>query len=60
MKIPITFYGFIARLLSLFIPVKRKYWIFGADFGNSYKEGSGKFSIEVQKSEGVSGLIIYT
>ena len=24
------------------------------------EEGTGKFSIEVQKSEGVSGLIIYT
>lgn len=50
MKIPITFYGFIARLLSLFIPVKQKYWIFGADFGNSYKEGS-KYMLEYMLKE---------
>ena len=36
-KIP---YGVLARILWLFVPIKRKMWIFGADYGNSYREGS--------------------
>ena len=36
-KIP---YGVLARILWLFVPIERKMWIFGADYGNSYREGS--------------------
>ena len=37
--------GFFARILNVFVPVKKNSWIFGSDFGNSYKEGS-KYLIE--------------
>lgn len=43
--LPITFYGIIARCLNVFIPVKKKCWAFGADYGNSYREGS-KYMLE--------------
>lgn len=38
-------YGVLARMLNIFIPVQKKHWIFGADFGNSYREGS-KYLLE--------------
>lgn len=39
MKIPITIIGFAARIISAFIPVQKKHWVFGADYGNMYREG---------------------
>lgn len=39
------FYGFLARMLSLFVPVKKRLWVFGADYGNMYREGS-KYLLE--------------
>jgi len=45
MKLPITFYGIIARVINLFVPVKTNHWIFGADYGNMYREGS-KYMLE--------------
>lgn len=33
-------FGSLAHLLDLFIPVRKKTWIFGADYGFSYKENS--------------------
>lgn len=43
--LPITLYGAFARLLNAFIPVKKKTWVFGADYGKSYREGS-KYLLE--------------
>lgn len=45
MKMPITLYGIIARIISLFVPIKERYWIFGADYGRTYREGS-RFLLE--------------
>lgn len=45
MRIPISIYGLIARIINLFVPVKPKHWIFGADYGNMYREGS-KYLLE--------------
>ena len=44
-KIIILLYGILARLLGLVIPVKKRCWIFGADIGRTYREGS-KYLIE--------------
>ena len=38
-------WGIIARFINLFLPVKENHWIFGADYGHSYKEGS-KYLLE--------------
>jgi len=38
-------YGSLARLLSLVVPVKKQLWVFGADYGNTYREGS-KYLLE--------------
>ena len=38
-------YGIFARLLWVFVPVRKKLWIFGSDLGNMYREGS-KYLIE--------------
>lgn len=35
-----VFYGGITRLLDLFIPAKDYHWIFGSDYGYSYRENS--------------------
>lgn len=43
--LPITLYGVFARLLNAFIPIKKKTWVFGADYGKSYREGS-KYLLE--------------
>ena len=43
--LPITLYGAFARLLNAFIPIKKKTWVFGADYGKSYREGS-KYLLE--------------
>jgi len=45
MEIRKAFYGLLARFLNKFISVKPKHWVFGADFGNSYREGS-KYLVE--------------
>jgi len=42
---PITLYGIVAKILSLFVPIKKNSWIFGADYGRSYREGS-RFLLE--------------
>lgn len=39
------FYGIIARLVSALVPVKKGCWVFGADFGRMYREGS-KYLLE--------------
>lgn len=39
------FYGIIARALNSILSVKSKCWVFGADYGKSYREGS-KYLIE--------------
>lgn len=41
----LTLYGIVARFISLFIKVKPKHWVFGADYGNMFREGS-KYMIE--------------
>ena len=43
-------YGLLARLVSTVVPVKKGLWIFGADFGNMYREGS-KYMLEYMLSE---------
>lgn len=43
--IKVAFYGIMARIISAFVPVKRKKWVFGADFGKTYREGS-KYLLE--------------
>lgn len=45
MSIKTTTYGFLARLINVFIKLKPKHWVFGADFGNMYREGS-KYLLE--------------
>lgn len=45
MKIPVTLYAVVARIVNFIIPVKKKHWIFGLDYGNMYREGS-KYLIE--------------
>lgn len=39
-KIEKLFYGIFARLLSFFVPIKKRLWVFGSDLGNMYREGS--------------------
>ena len=41
----LTLYGIVARLINLFVKVKSKHWVFGADYGNMYREGS-KYMLE--------------
>ena len=41
----ISLYGLIAKPLSYFVPLKKKSWVFGSDYGNMYREGS-KYLIE--------------
>ena len=41
----IFLYGLIARPLNYIIPIKRKNWIFGSDYGHMYREGS-KYMLE--------------
>lgn len=38
-------YGILARIIGLFVPVRRGLWVFGSDCGNMYREGS-KYLIE--------------
>ena len=42
-------YGILARIVSPFIPVEKKNWIFGADYGNNYREGT-KYLIEYMRA----------
>lgn len=39
------FFGSLARVLCKLLPVRRRLWIFGADYGNMYREGS-KYLLE--------------
>lgn len=50
MKIPVSCYGWAVKLLNLFVPVREKEWIFGADYGNMYREGS-KYMLEYMLKE---------
>lgn len=34
------FWSIIARLLSFCIPVRKRHWVFGSDYGKNYREGS--------------------
>ena len=49
-KIVRYLWGMIARFLNLFVPVKPKHWIFGSDFGQTYREGS-KYLLEYMQKE---------
>lgn len=49
MKIPISLFGLLARPLNLLFPVKKKQWVFSADYGQSYREGS-KYMLEYMLS----------
>ena len=40
MRIPTVIYGIVARIVNIFVPVKPFHWVFGADYGNTYREGS--------------------
>lgn len=40
MKLPVTLYAVAARIINAVIPVKKRHWIFGADYGDSYREGA--------------------
>ncbi len=42
--------GLIARLINLFVSVQKKHWVFGADYGNMYREGS-KYMLEYMLKE---------
>ena len=42
--------GLILRPISYLIPVKKKHWVFGADYGNMYREGS-KYLLEYMLKE---------
>lgn len=43
-------WGFAARIINLFVPIRKNYWIFGSDFGNSYREGA-KYLLEYMQAE---------
>ena len=45
MKIPFIIYGIYARLLNIIVPVKKKTWAFGSDYGQTYRESS-KYLLE--------------
>lgn len=34
------FWGVVARFVGIFVPVRKKTWVFGSDCGNMYREGS--------------------
>ena len=38
-------WGVLARFINLLVPIKDNHWIFGADYGHSYKEGA-KYLLE--------------
>lgn len=42
-------WGGLARFMNVFIPVQKKHWIFGSDFGHTYREGS-KYLLEYMLS----------
>lgn len=46
----ITPWGLLARFINLFYSVKPHCWVFGADFGNMYREGS-KYMLEYMLHE---------
>ena len=43
-------WGFLARIINIFIPVKKKHWVFASDFGNMYRE-SAKYLFEYMLKE---------
>lgn len=38
-QLKLLFWGIVARVIHLFVPIKEKHWIMGADYGKSYREG---------------------
>lgn len=46
----ITPWGLVARFINLFYSVKPHHWVFGADYGNMYREGS-KYLLEYMLRE---------
>ena len=45
----VNIYGVFARLANLFIGVRKNHWVFGADYGLTYREGS-KYLLEYMLS----------
>lgn len=43
-------WGFLARIVNLFVPVKSKHWVFASDYGNMYRE-SAKYLFEYMLAE---------
>lgn len=41
----LSFYGLFAKPLSYIVPIKKKSWVFGCDYGRTFREGS-KYMIE--------------
>ena len=39
-KMHLLLWGILARCIGMFVPVKKRLWIFGSDLGNMYREGS--------------------
>ncbi len=50
MRIPFFVFGIYSRLLNSIVPVKKKTWAFGADYGQSYRESS-KYILEYMLKE---------
>ena len=44
------YWGIIARLVNFLIPVQKKYWVFGSDYGKTYREGA-KYLLEYMLKE---------
>ena len=42
--------GIIARIINIFTTANPKHWVFGADFGQTYREGS-KYLLEYMLKE---------
>lgn len=34
------YWGLLARILNIFCPIKKNLWVFGSDYGKSFREGS--------------------
>lgn len=50
MTMPISFYGIIARIISLILPLKKNSWVFGSCYGKMYGEGS-RYLLEYMRKE---------
>lgn len=45
MRIPVTLYAIVARIVHSVVSIRKKHWVFGSDYGNMYREGS-KYLLE--------------